>query len=220
MPIPGVEVLVAEDREIFVRGPNVMKGYHDDEERTGQAIDEYGWFHTGDMGEITPQGLKIICRVDGLFKLNNGEKVSSMLVENTLTSTSRYIEQAVACGMGKEYISALLFPNLKNLRSWADAKGLDTKLDEAFFHRPDVRELFRLEVEEQNEKMGAGYMRVRAFTVVPRELSVEGGELTPSMKVIRRRVLEDHDPLIKAMYQDNGYNVRLEDRIVRLSADR
>lgn len=215
-PIPGVEVLVTEDREIFVRGPNVMQGYFKDKERTEQALDDYGWFHTGDLGEITPMGLRIICRVDGLFKLNNGEKVSSMLVENTLTATSRYIEQAVAVGMGKDFIGALIFPNMRNLRSWADQEGVAGKMDEAFFLRPDVRDLFKSEVLEHSAKLGAGYLKVKAFSVLAKELSLEAGELTPSMKVIRRRVLEEHDDIVKAIYQENGYDTALEERIVRL----
>ncbi len=218
-PIPGVEVLVTEDREILVRGPNVMKGYFNDPERTAQVLDDYGWFHTGDVGEITPLGLRIICRVDGLFKLNNGEKVSSMMVENALTATSRFIEQAVAVGMGKDFIGALLFPNLRNLRSWAQERQIAGELDAAFFARPDVHQLFRDEVKHQNEKLGAGYLRVKAFTVLPRELTLESGELTPSMKVVRRRVLEQHEDLVKAIYQENGYDTHLDDRITRLTPD-
>jgi long-subunit acyl-CoA synthetase (AMP-forming) len=215
-PIPGVEVLVTEDREILVRGPNVMSGYFKDDERTDNVLDEYGWFHTGDMGEITPMGLKIICRLDGLFKLNNGEKVSSMLVENTLTATSRFIEQAVAVGMGKEFIGALLFPNMRNLESWAKEQGGDADLNGGFFKDPEVRNLFRREVAAQNDKLGANYLKVKAFSVLPKELTLENGELTPSMKVVRRRVLEQHEDLIKALFQDNGYDTSLEDRIVRL----
>lgn len=215
-PIPGVEVLVTEDKEIFVRGPNVMKGYFNDPERTAQAVDDYGWFHTGDLGEITPLGLRIICRVDGLFKLNNGEKVSSMMVENALTANSRFIEQAVALGMGKDYIGALIFPNLRNLKSWASQQGIEGELADSFFHRPEVLDLFRDEVEQQNEKLGASYLRVKAFAILPEELTLEKGELTPSMKVVRRRVLEQHECLIKAIYQENGYDTRLDDWIIRL----
>jgi len=217
-PLPGVEVLVTEDREIFVRGPNVMKGYFNDPERTAQAVDDYGWFHTGDLGEITPLGLRIICRVDGLFKLNNGEKVSSMMIENALTATSRFVEQVVTVGMGKDFIGALIFPNLRNLRSWADQQGMEGALDEAFLGRREVRELFRDEVRQQNDKLGAGYLRVKAFAILSQELTLEKGELTPSMKVVRRRVLEQHDDLIKAIYQENGYDTRLDDRIIRLAA--
>jgi long-subunit acyl-CoA synthetase (AMP-forming) len=215
-PLPGVEVLVTEDREILVRGPNVMAGYYKDDERTNHAIDEYGWFHTGDLGEITPMGLKIICRLDGLFKLSNGEKVSSMLVENTLTATSRFIEQAVAVGMGKEFIGALIFPNIRNLESWAKENGKATPLDGGFFKSAEVRSLFREEVAAQNEKLGANYLKVKAFAVLPRELTLERGELTPSMKVVRSRVLEQHEDVVKALFQDNGYDTSLEERIIRL----
>ncbi len=219
LPIPGVEVLVAEDKEILVRGPNVMKGYYKDQERTRQSLDRYGWLHTGDLGEITPLGLRIICRVDGLFKLNNGEKVSSMLIENNLTAASRYIEQAVAVGMGRDFIASLLFPNFRNLEMWARKKGLKGKVGKDFCRTSAVRELFREEVETGNAKMDARYLRVRAFSIVPRELTIENGDLTPSMKVVRRNVMEQHRSTIKAIYQENGYNTSLEKDIVRLGEE-
>lgn len=215
-PIPGVEVLVTEDREILVRGPNVMQGYFKDEEHTAQTLDDCGWFHTGDLGEVTPMGLRIIGRVDGLFKLNNGEKASSMLVENTLKADSRYIEQALAVGMGKDFIGALIFPNMRALRSWADQEGISGKIDGAFFLRPEVRDLFRNEVAEHSARLGAGYLMVKAFSVLAKELSIEAGELTPSMKVIRHRVLDEHQDIVRAIYQEHGYDTALEERIVRL----
>lgn len=215
-PIPGVEILVTEDHEIFVRGPNVMQGYFKDGARTDQVLDEYGWFHTGDMGEITPVGLKITSRVDGLFKLNNGEMVSSMLVENTLTATGRFVEQAVALGSGKDFIAALVFPNMRNIESWASEKGVGGEIDEDFFLKQEVREAFREEVRHQNEKLGAAYLRVKAIAILPRELSLANGELTPSMKVVRNRVLEQHEDLIRAIYRENGYDSHLEERIVRI----
>lgn len=216
-PIPGVEVLVTDDHEILVRGPNVMKGYFKDPERTAQSLDDYGWFHTGDLGEITPLGLQIVGRVDGVFKLNNGEKVSSMQVENAMTAASTYIEQALVLGSGKDFIGMLLVPNLRNLASWAESHKVEDPMDEAFFQREEVRALFHDEVKHQNEKLGAAYLRVKAFTVLPRELSLERGELTPSMKVVRKRVLEQHEELVQAIFQENGYDPALDDRVIRIA---
>ena len=216
-PIPGVEMRVSEDRELFVRGPNVMQGYYRDKEGTEQAIDAQGWFRTGDLGELTPPGLRLICRRDGLFKLTNGEKVPSMMVENSLVSTSHYVDHALAVGTGKAYVAALLFPNVRNLQSWAVENGLHGELEDHFFHRPEVLDLFREEVEEQNLRLGPGYLRVKAFAVVPQELTLERGELTPSMKVCRCRVLEQCEDLVKAIYHEGYSDPYLENRIVRLA---
>ncbi|MBI6546289.1 MAG: hypothetical protein HY692_05810, partial [Cyanobacteria bacterium NC_groundwater_1444_Ag_S-0.65um_54_12] len=181
-------------------------------------IDDYGWFHTGDLGEVTALGLRIICRVDGLFKLTNGEKVSSLLIENTLTGTSRFIEQAVIIGAGREFIAALIFPNFRNLRSWASEQGKGYESLAEMLATSELRELFAQEVERQNAKLAASYCRVRAVAVVPKELTIESGELTPSLKVVRSRILEQYEDLVAAIYQQNGYDRKLESSIIRLTA--
>ncbi len=204
LPLPGVEVLVGSEREIFVRGPNVMQGYYCDSERTEQVIDPQGWFSTGDLGEVTDLGLRIICRVDGLFKLTNGEKVPSAVVEGALAGTSRFIEQAVVLGAGRDYVAALLFPNLRNIEAWAREHGRGGGTPERLLADPDVAALLRAEVEERNASIEPAYMRIRAYSVVPAELTIEAGELTPSMKVVRNQVVERHHDLVDALFKVAG----------------
>ncbi len=214
-PLPGVEVRITPEREIHVRGPNVMRGYHRDPERTAQAIDVEGWFHTGDLGEVTDLGLRIICRVDGLFKLTNGEKVPSALVESAITASSRYIEQAVVLGAGRDFVGALLFPNVRNLEAWARERGREAAPLADLIADPEVLALFRNEMEERNAAIEPSYLRVRAFVVVPVELTIEAGELTPSMKVVRTRVAERQQDLIEALFDPAGRELA-QHGIVRL----
>jgi long-subunit acyl-CoA synthetase (AMP-forming) len=199
-PLPGVEVLVREDGEICVRGPNVMIGYYRDPERTAAAIDAYGWFRSGDLGELGPRGLRIICRSDGVFKLTNGEKVPSALVESALTAESRYIEQAVVVGAGREFVAALLFPNLRNLTSWAAERDASVPDGAGMLALPEVRALVAQEVGRANAGIAVPYQRVRAYALVPHELAIESGELTPSLKVVRTAVLERFGDLVTALY--------------------
>ncbi|MBM3266352.1 MAG: AMP-binding protein [Candidatus Sericytochromatia bacterium] len=216
MPLPGVEVRIAEEREIHVRGPNVMRGYFHDPERTARVLGEDGWLRTGDLGEVTEGGLRIICRLDGVFKLSNGEKVPSAQVEAALTATSRFIEQAVVLGAGHDYVGALVFPNVRNLTAWAREHGLADLPLADLLAEPAVASLFATEVDERNATLEPGYLRVRAFSVVPHELSIEAGELTPSLKVVRSRVAELQRPLVEAIYAEDG-DPDLQCRVVRLA---
>ena len=124
-PIAGCEIVITDDGEILTRGPNIMKGYFKDKERTAKVIDDLGWLHTGDLGEMVDEGLKIICRVDTMFKLSNGEKVSSMLVENAMTIKSQWVQHALAVGSGRDFVSALVFLNTPNVKRWAVKQGKD-----------------------------------------------------------------------------------------------
>ncbi len=200
-PIPGCEILTTESGEILVRGPNVMRGYYKMPERTARVIDEYGWFHTGDLGEITDYGLRMICRVDGLFKLSNGEKVSSMLVENRLTISSQWIQFAVAVGAGQHFVASLLFPNFRNLKNWARQQGKKLPAGWELARDSAVRELVTGEIRKNMEGFQPKYMQVGAFVLIPKELTLEAGELTPTMKVIRHQVLAEYRDWIEAIYK-------------------
>jgi long-subunit acyl-CoA synthetase (AMP-forming) len=203
-PIPGCEILTNEESEILVRGPNVMAGYFKDPERTSDVMDSYGWFNTGDIGEITDYGLRLIGRRDGQFKLSNGERVSSTLVESALTSPSKWVQHAVALGAGEDFVAALIFPNFTNLESWAKEQGkpysdkLDMAKDEA------VQDLISCEITGNMADFASKVMTVRGFAIIPEELSMGRGELTPSMKVIRHRVTAKYREYRDAIYRESG----------------
>jgi long-chain acyl-CoA synthetase len=204
-PIPGCEILTNEENEILVRGPNVMAGYFRDQERTSDVIDGYGWFNTGDIGEITDYGLRLIGRIDGQFKLSNGEKVSSTLVESALTSPSKWVQHAVALGAGEDYVAALIFPNFKNLESWARDHGKPYADKPALVGDEEVQNLISGEITGNMADFGSKVMTVRGFAIIPEELSMERGELTPSLKIIRHRVIAKYKEWREAIYQESGH---------------
>jgi len=199
-PIPGCEILTTVDNEILVKGPNVMKGYYRDPERTASAIDSYGWFHTGDMGELTDYGLKLHCRRDGLFKLANGEKVPSVAVELALTTDSRLINQAVVFGTGENYVAALLFPEFHELEERASRTGRPQAKGWDLSGNAEIQNLFRQEVETINRQLQPSYLAVRAFVIIPDDLTVANGCLTPSMKIIRHQVEGRYKDWIRAIF--------------------
>jgi len=203
-PIAGCEILITEDDEILTRGPNLMKGYFKDDERTKRSIDEHGWFHTGDVGELLDAGLKITCRADDLFKLSNGEKVSSMLIENAITISSRWIQHALAIGSGEDFVSALVFLNHRSIERWANEKGKTLPSGWDLSKDKDVQELVANEIAKNMVEFQPKYMRVKAFVIIPKDLTIEDGELTPTMKVIRHRVLDKYREWCTAIYRPHA----------------
>jgi long-subunit acyl-CoA synthetase (AMP-forming) len=197
IPLPGVVVRIDSEQEILVKGPSVMEGYLDDEEATAHVITEDGWFHTGDLGEFTKDGLRLFGRKDGTFKLTTGEKVHPLRVETVLVNESPYISQAVVLGGGKDYVGALIYPDLGNLRSWAADHDV---VADNLFAAPAVRELYASELERINPLIEIKYQRVKRAVLADREPSLENDELTPSGKLVRKVVLENFKDKIEALF--------------------
>jgi long-chain acyl-CoA synthetase len=187
-PITGVQVAVAQDGEVLVRGRNVMQGYYRDSEATAAALRD-GWLHTGDVGEIDDAGfLRITDRKNEIFKTDTGKWVSPGRIEANI-KRSIFVAQALVVGSGRPYPIALICPNWTLVR--VELSQLPTgATPEVLAARDDVHSFLTREVHEQTHGL-AGYEQVRHIIVVPKEFSVEGGELSPSMK-IKRRVVEKH----------------------------
>ena len=196
-PLPGVTVRIDADQEILVKGPNVMDGYLDDEDATARVIDEEGWFHSGDLGEFTTEGLRIFGRKDGAFKLTTGEKVHPQRVENLLVNESPYISLAVAMGSGEDFVAALIYPDFTRLREWARERGIPP---EGLITNPAVRELYVSQIERINALIEVKFQRIRRVTLAGREPSLADGELTPSGKIVRKAVIEAHGGKIDALF--------------------
>ncbi len=198
-PIPGVEVAIAEDGEILSRGPNTMKGYFKADDKTAEVIDDDGWFHTGDIGEFTPDGfLKITDRKKALFKLSTGKYVIPQPIENKLTE-SALIEQAVVVGNSQKFCTALIFPNMEQLPIWARENGV-TATGEDLIRDAKVQAHFEGLVAEANEGMDH-WSQVQRFRLVPELMTVENELLTPTMKVKRGQVNKAYDDSINDMYK-------------------
>ncbi|MCC7291187.1 MAG: AMP-binding protein [Phycisphaerales bacterium] len=200
-PIPGVTLRIDPDQEILVKGPNVMRGYLNDEEANSRVLTEDGWFRSGDLGEFTRDGLRIFGRKDGAFKLTTGEKVHPQRVENVLVNESPYITEAVAVGSGKDFVGALLFPCMAAVRDALARRGeaVDAA-DERLLELPAVRELFAQELRRINPLIEVKYQRVRRAVLSDQEPSAARGEITSSGKLIRKAVMDNHKRRIEALF--------------------
>lgn len=198
-PIPGVEVKIADDGEILARGPNIMKGYYKNEEQTKEVIDDDGWFHTGDIGKIDDEGyLYITDRKKSMFKLSTGKYVAPQNVENKL-SNSGYIDQVIVVGYQKKFCSALIVPAYENVKKRLKRDGYSPT--EPLNEDEKIRELIQQEVDKTNKQLSP-WETVKKFQLLENPLTIESGELTPTMKVKRNVVRDNYQDLIDVMYPD------------------
>ncbi|MCW5937258.1 MAG: long-chain fatty acid--CoA ligase [Fimbriimonadaceae bacterium] len=190
-PIPGVEVKIASDGEILIRGTTVMKGYYQLPSETALAIDTEGWFHSGDIGEFSGSHLKITDRKKDILVLANGKNVAPQRVEAQLKE-SEFIQEVVLFGDGLEHCIALIVPNFERLKTELLNK---TGSLEDLVESEEAQQIFRHEVALANKQL-ADYERVKRYRILTKEFSIEDGELTPSLKVKRKYVREKYAPLI------------------------
>lgn len=189
LPIPGVEVALDDSGEILVRGPNVMLGYYERPDATRDVFNREGWFHTGDLGEVTDQGLRILSRKDRMFKLNNGEKVFPAEIEERVKARCKFIKHAFVYGRGQSRISMLVFPNVE-LFGVNKSVGLDNSCCKYPCSSAHLNECLNGCLKDINAMVQAGFERVGRVVIVPRELSIENSELTPSFKLVPRVIEE------------------------------
>jgi long-chain acyl-CoA synthetase len=200
-PIPGVEVKIADDGEIITRGPNVMRGYYGKSEATREAIDEAGWFHTGDIGLLDAEGyLRITDRKKDLIVTAGGKNIAPQPIEN-LAKRSKYVSNCVMLGDRRPFPIMLVVPNPDALRAWAAREGLPGDDVAHLVTLADVRTKLEREVRKTLRDL-AQFEMPKKFLILARDFSVEGGELTPTLKVRRRVVEERHRAAIEALYAD------------------
>jgi long-chain acyl-CoA synthetase len=198
-PIPGVELKISEDGEVLTRGEHVFQGYFGKEEATKAAFTADGWFRTGDVGFIDADGyLTITDRLKDLLKTSAGKYVAPQPIEN-LCRLSSFVDQAVVVGDGRKHVVALIVPNRERLREWAIENGLDGLDGDALLAEAKVLEAVRHEISRLTSHL-ADYERIKGVALLPNEFTVEGGELTPTMKVRRRFVEEKYRAQIDALY--------------------
>jgi long-chain acyl-CoA synthetase len=197
--IDGVHVKIADDGEILVKGANVMKGYYKKPELTDEAIDKEGWFHTGDIGEMVEgKFLKITDRKKEMFKTSGGKYVAPQIIENKLKE-SILIEQAIVVGESQKHPSALLVPSFSSLRDWAKLHTIEYTTDEEMIRKTEIIEKFQSEIDKFNQSF-AQYEQIKKFILLPTLWSIEGGELTPTLKLKRKIIHAKYKELIDQMY--------------------
>lgn len=198
VPIPGVEMAIAPDREILVRGPFVMQGYYRDEEATQRAIDAEGWLHTGDLGEITPNGfLRIIGVKKSLFKLSTGKYVSALPLEQELNQ-SALVDHAVVVGANHKFCGLLIFPNLDWVRQELTSLNADPTALTSLQH-PCLIARYQTLIDHANCHLPY-WSTVRKFKLVPVQLTIENGFLNPDGTLNRVQILEEFVSDIAAFY--------------------
>jgi long-chain acyl-CoA synthetase len=199
-PLPNVDVTIDEDGEILVRGDSVMREYHGMSEETEEAIEpDTGWFHTGDLGKFDRDGfLHITGRKKQLIVTAGGKNVPPAVIERKLIK-SEFISGAVVYGDGRAFISALIAPN-KQLEHWAAGKGIPFESLEDLVRRNEVIERIQREVDRVNESLPS-FESVRRFALMPRPFLAEEGELTPTGKLRRDRIIENHHDRLDVLYE-------------------
>ncbi len=208
-PIPGVSIRIADDDEIQVLGPNVMVGYYNNDEANQDAFTNDGWYRTGDIGEITENGIKLISRKDRIFKLSNGEKVIPTDLEKAIELKCHYVQYVVVSGNGEEHPVALIFPNKKLL------KYPDYELSPASgcFCPRSLNELGRCLtgcLASANDSIGQKFAKVKSAAIILDELSIENNTLTPSMKVAPKNVVERYRSHLLNLY---GHDIAVEEEV-------
>lgn len=198
-PIPKTEHRIDVDGELLIRGPQVMKGYYNNEEATREAFTEDGFFRTGDIGEIDGEGyLRITDRKKEMIITSGGKNIPPQPIENAF-NTDPYIEQVCVLGDNRNYLAALVIPNFLSLEAWARDQGISWNNHEELVGNEKVRALMEERIAKVNSTL-ARYETIKRFAVVPETFSEEGGELTPTLKKKRRVIGEKYKALIEALY--------------------
>lgn len=199
-PIRNVSVRIAPDGEIETRGPNIMRGYYNKPEATREVFTEDGWFKTGDIGTIDEDGfLRITDRKKELFKTSGGKYIAPQPIEQLIKGSS-FVNQVVLIGNGRKFPAALIVPNWERVESYAQLKGIKTGSHAELCKEPRVIDLFERQIAGLTTEL-AQYERVKKVALLENELTIDGGELTPTLKVKRRIVDEKYRDVIDRLYE-------------------
>ena len=197
--VAGVEIMFGPDKEILVKGPNVMMGYYKDEEKTAEVI-KNGWFHTGDIGELDSDGfLRITDRKKEIFKTSGGKYVAPSLLENALKA-SLFIEQVMVVGENEKHPSALISPNTDTITEWCKRHNHTYPGDAEIGADKVISDRVMQEVNKLMEPFSQ-WERVKVIRILPEPFSIEGGELTPTLKLKRKPIQAKYNDLIKGIYE-------------------
>lgn len=205
MPIPGVEIRLAEDGEIVARGPNIMKGYYNRPDLTEQVIDKDGWFYTGDIGSWFDYNgytfLKITDRKKELFKTAGGKYIAPQAIENKMKE-SRYIEQIIVVGGdSRKYIGALIVPSFPQLEAWIKENNISAGNHTELVNNPQIISMVENEITRYNRHFGK-WEQIKKIKLLDKEWTIGGGQLTPTLKLKRKIIEEQFATEINTLFKD------------------
>jgi long-chain acyl-CoA synthetase len=197
--IRNVEVKLAEDGEICCKGSNVMMGYYKRQDLTDECIDKDGWFHTGDIGVwVEGDFLKITDRKKEIFKTSGGKYVAPQPIENKMKE-SPFIEQMIVVGAERKFTAALIVPAFANLKTWCEKHGLEATSNEQMINHPRVQEYYKTIIEKFNPQFNP-VEQVKKFELLNSEWTINGGELTPTLKLKRKVIMEKYADAVERIY--------------------
>ena len=199
-PLPGTEVRIADDGEILLRGPGIMEGYHGLPEKTAEVLESDGWFHTGDIGELSPDGyLRITDRKKDLIKTSGGKYIAPAEVEGQFKAVCPYVSNILVHGADRNFCTALISLDEPSILEWAKDNDLAGKSYAEIVAAPATVAMIEAYVKELNEGLQR-WQTIKKFRLLPRDLDVEHGEITPSLKLKRPVVEREYKHLIDEMY--------------------
>ena len=199
--IPHVEIRIADDGEIEVRGPNVMRGYYNKPEETRASFTDDGWFKTGDIGRIDSDGyLRITDRKKELFKTSGGKYIAPAPIEEAI-KRSRFVNQVVLVGAERKFPAALVVPVWEQLESYCKLKGIEVESHGELCRHPRIIDLLQRQIDALTPDL-ARYEKIKKVALLENEFSIEGGELTPTLKIKRRVIDEKYRDVIEKLYEE------------------
>jgi len=199
-PFPATDVKIADDGEILLRGPGLMTSYHDLPDATAEALDADGWFHTGDVGEIDAEGfLRITDRKKDMFKTSQGKYAAPGAIATMFNGICPYAGEFIVYGEGRPYCVALVSLDREAITAWADEQGLAGKSFAEIARHPKTHDLIGGYIEALNKELNT-WEQIKKFAIIDRELSIEAGDLTPSMKLRRKVVVTEFADQLAALY--------------------
>lgn len=197
--MPQLQLKIGNEGEILVKGPTVMRCYHNKPEATAEAFTEDGWFRTGDAGYIGPEGdLVLTERIKDLFKTSNGKYIAPQVLESRL-GEDRFIEQVAVIGESKKYVTAIIIPAFEALKEYARKHKISFKSLDDLVRNSEIIKMISERIEELQKGL-AGFEKIKKFTLLPKEFTIESGELTNTLKIRRPVINRHYAKEIAAMY--------------------
>ena len=196
--VKDVQVKIAEDGEILVKGPNIMQGYYKEPEMTAEVL-KNGWFHTGDIGELDGDYLKITDRKKEMFKTSGGKYIAPQVMENKFKE-SPLIEQLIVVGDGRNYPAALIVPSFDGLREYCKRKDIPYTSDAEMVLKPEIKEKYQTEIDSYNKYFGK-WEQIKRFKLLDKPWGIDTGEITPTMKLKRKIITQKYLQHIEEIYQ-------------------
>jgi long-chain acyl-CoA synthetase len=207
--LTDVRVKIAEDGEILVKSPGVMLGYYNRPDRTREVMDEEGWFHTGDIGEFEDgKYLKITDRKKEMFKTSGGKYIAPQVIEQRLKE-SPFIENIMVIGENRPYPAALIIPNFEYLKGWCEVKEIPFVSCEKAADHPTINKRIQREIDRYNQDLGQTE-KIKKFRLLHNEWNITDGELSPTLKLRRKFIIEKYHQIIEEMYRSPEYNYKTE----------